>query len=291
MALEILVINFLLQWSFQMVLLQVIWATGWGMVLLAGLLWLPRWVLGAGSLGFLVLHNLLPTIAPVTAENLVAALLHNGPFLLPSVGGAPAFLVAYSIGPWAAVLVAGYWMGPWFGLPLPERNRRLRLAGGALLLLFVGLRFTNWYGEPNLWSVQTRGGFYTVLSFLNITKYPPSLLFLCLTLGVALLLLSGAETVAGRWAEILRIYGRVPFFYYLLHLLLISAGALVWTMLAFGQPFNFGFMDRKDWPAAYQPSLLRAYVVWLSVVVLLYVPCRWYQGYKQRHSYWWLSYL
>ncbi|PJJ59869.1 DUF1624 domain-containing protein [Hymenobacter chitinivorans] len=290
-ALEMLVINFLLQWSYQMVLLQVIWATGWGMVLLAALLWLPRWLLGALSLGFLALHNLLPTIAPVTSANLIWALLHNGPFLVPATGGSPAFLVAYSIGPWAAVLVAGYWVGPWFTLPLEQRNRRLRLAGAALLLGFVALRLTNWYGEPTLWSVQPRGSFYTVLSFLNITKYPPSVLFLSLTLGVALLLLSAAETAAGRGAEVLRTYGRVPFFYYLLHLLLISLGALLWTTLAFGHPINFGFIDRKDWPATYAPSLLRAYVVWLSVVGLLYLPCRWYQAYKRRHSYWWLSYL
>jgi uncharacterized membrane protein len=290
-ALEVLVINFMLQWSYQMILLQVIWVTGWGMVLLAGLLWLPRWLLAGVACLVLAGHNLLPNIEASTPAHLALALLHNGPFLIPATNGLPAFLVAYSFGPWAAVLVAGYCVGPWFLLPLPRRNQQLRLAGAALLLLFVGLRILNVYGDPAPWSVQPRGLVYSGLSFLNVTKYAPSLQFLSLTLGVALLLLSVAETAAGRVAEVLRTYGRVPFFYYLLHLLLISAGALCWTYLAFGKPVNFGFISRPDWPASYQPSLLRAYIVWFCIVGLLYLPCRWYQGYKQRHSYWWLSYL
>jgi len=129
------------------------------------------------------------------------------------------------------------------------------------------------------------------LSFVNVTKYPPSLLFLCLTLGVALLLLSQVENASNRLSQWLRTFGQVPFFYYLLHLLLISASAWVWTRLTFGHPVNFSFSSAKDRPADYQSSLLRGYVVWATVVLVLYAPCRWYQRYKQQHSYWWLSYL
>ena len=139
--------------------------------------------------------------------------------------------------------------------------------------------------------MQPRGVGYSVLSFLNVTKYPPSLLFICLTLGVSLLLLSGAEEATGWLSRRLRTFGQVPFFYYLLHLLLISGGAWLWTTVAFGKAINFTFAAVKDYPATYQPSLLRAYVVWASVVVVLYIPCRWYQRFKQQHSYWWLSYL
>ncbi|UOQ96200.1 heparan-alpha-glucosaminide N-acetyltransferase domain-containing protein [Hymenobacter sp. 5317J-9] len=289
--LELVVINFILQWgAYNLLLLQVIWAIGWGMVLLAGLLWLPRPLLAALALAIIAGHNLLPNIQPVTAANAPWALLHNAPFLLP-VPHLPPMLVAYSIGPWLGVMLAGYVVGPWFRLPLSERSRRLRLAGVAALAVFVVVRALNVYGDPGPWSVQPRGAFYTLLSFINITKYPPSLLFLCLTLGVALLLLSGAETAGGRLVGWLRTFGQVPFFYYILHLVLISSGAWLWSYLAFGHPFNFSFATPKDWPAGYQPNLGRAYVVWAAVVLLLYWPCRWYQGYKQRHSYWWLSYL
>ncbi|MDQ2793022.1 MAG: heparan-alpha-glucosaminide N-acetyltransferase domain-containing protein [Bacteroidota bacterium] len=289
-AVEVVLISFVLQWQANMILLEVIWAIGAGMVLLAALIWLPRGVLAVLAVVIVAGHNALPVIQPVTASNAGWALLHNPPFLLP-LGPLPPALVAYSVGPWLGVMLAGYVLGPWFALPLPQRNRRLRLAGLAALALFVVLRATNWYGDPAPWSVQPRGPGYTLLSFLNVTKYPPSLLFLCLTLGGALLLLSVAEQATSRPARWLRTFGRVPFFYFVVHLLLISGAAWVWTRLAFGQAVNFSFASVKEWPATYHPSLLRAYVVWALVVLALYWPCRWYQRYKQRHASWWLSYL
>ncbi|UOQ67670.1 DUF1624 domain-containing protein [Hymenobacter volaticus] len=288
--LELVVINFVLQWGYNLLLLQVIWVIGWGMVVLAALIWLPRWILGVLAFVIVAGHNLLPVIQPVTAANVGWALLRNTPFVLP-VAPLPPFLVAYSFGPWLGVMLAGYVVGPWFQLPLSQRAPLLCRAGITLLVVFVALRATNWYGELAPWSVQPRGMLYTVLSFLNITKYPPSLLFLCLTLGAALLLLSVAETATSRPSQWLRTFGQVPFFYYLLHLLLISVSAWVWTRIAFGRPVNFAFLEVKNWPAGYQPSLLRAYAVWVGVVLLLYFPCRWYQRFKQQHSYWWLSYL
>lgn len=289
-ALELFVINTILHWDFSLILLQVIWVMGWSMVVLAGLIWLPRWLLAFLAVAIIGLHNLLPAIQPVTSSNLGWALWHNSPFVY-APASLPPFLVAYSIGPWLGVMLAGYVMGPWLRLPLEQRIRRLRLVGAGLLLLFVVLRATNWYGDPSPWSIQERGGLYSILSFVNITKYPPSLLFDCLTLGVALLLLSVAEKATSRPAQWLRTYGQVPFFYYLLHLALICGGAWVWTYLAFSKPVNFSFISQLEWPATYQPSLLRAYAVWLVVVLLLYAPCRWYQRYKQRHAYWWLSYV
>ncbi|MBH8559795.1 DUF1624 domain-containing protein [Hymenobacter negativus] len=288
---EIVVINFLLQWgAYDLILLQVIWSIGWGMVVLAGFIWLPRWLTATLALAVIMGHNALPTIQPVTAATLLPALVYDSPFLYQLTPKLPV-LVAYTILPWVAVLAAGYCIGPWFQLPLPVRKRRLRLAGAGVLLLFAGLRFANVYGDPQPWAVQERGPLYTVLSFLNITKYPPSLLFLSLTLGTALLLLSVTEDLPGRLSRWLGTYGKVPMGYYLMHFCLISGGALLWSWLQFGKPFNFSFAQPKDWPAGYQPSLLRAYVVWAAVVLLLYWPCRWYQGYKQRHAHWWLSYL
>ena len=292
LVLEIVVINFLLQWgAFNLILLQVIWVIGWGLVALAGLIWLPRGVVAGLALLVIAGHNALPNIQPVTAATLLPALLYDSPFLYQLTPKLPV-LAAYTILPWVAVLAAGYCIGPWFRQPLPARKRRLRLAGAGALLLFGALRATNWYGDPLPWAGQPRGPLYTALSFINITKYPPSLLFLSLTLGVALLLLSVAEEVPGRLRQWLSTFGKVPMFYYLLHLLLISGGALLWTWLRFGQPYNLAFAPPGvPPPAAYQPSLVRAYVVWAVVVLALYWPCRWYQAYKQRHSHWWLSYL
>jgi uncharacterized membrane protein len=289
-GLELVVFSAVLQWGYNLLLLLIIWAIGGSMLLMAGLLWLPRSVLWGLAALILLGGDALPVLQPVTAASTGWALLHNIPFALPLPSG-PTLLVAYSVGPWLGVMLAGYLIGAWFELPLPERTRRLRLTGVALLVLFVGLRATNWYGDPQPWSEQLRGGLFTVLSFLKVSKYPPSLLFCCLTLGVALLLLSMTEQITSRPARWLRTYGQVPFFYYLLHLLLISSSAWIWTRLAFGQPVNFSVTPALQWPAAYQPSLARCYVVWLVIVLATYWPCRWYQTYKQRHTYWWLSYL
>ena len=288
-GLELVIINFLLQWGYPRLVLEVIWALGWSMVLLAGAIWLPRWLLASLALAIIGGQHLLPAVPTTTAAGVGLGLLYSGPFLVP-VQPVPV-LVAYSILQWAAVMAAGYVAGPWFVAPPARRQRWLRWAGGAALLLFVGLRATNWYGDPAPWSAQPRGAGYTLLSFLNVTKYPPSLLFLSLTLGGALLLLAGAGHLPGRLSRWLSTYGRVPLFYFVLHFALVSGGAYVWTRLAFGRAINLAFAEVKDWPAGYEPSLLRLAAVWLAVVLLLYWPCRWYQGYKQRHAHWWLSYL
>ena len=192
--------------------------------------------------------------------------------MLPAAPLLP-LLVAYSIGPWLGVMLTGYLMGPWFRLPLLQHARAGCAGAGLLVLLFAGLRATNWY-DLLPWSVQPRGPLYSALSFPNVTKYLPSLRFRCLTLGVALLLLSATERATGRLAQALRAFGQVPSFYFLLHLLLNSGGAWVWTRLAFGCPMNFSFAAAKDLPAAYLPSLLRAYAVWVAVVAMLCGPCR-----------------
>ncbi|GAB3290585.1 DUF1624 domain-containing protein [Hymenobacter tenuis] len=290
LLMEVGLITWLLQWSYDLILLQVIWVIGGGMVVLAGLLWLPRSVLIGLAALILLGHDALPFTQPVTTANAGWAMVYNSPFVL-TLEALPPLLVAYSIGPWLGVLLAGYALGPWFAQPLSERRKLLRRAGAGLLGLFVVLRFTNWYGDPSPWSVQSRGWGYTVLSFLNVSKYPPSLLFVSLMLGVSLLLLSQLETADNRVARWLRTFGQVPFFYYLLHLVLISGGAWLWTRWAFGHPINLGFTPSASWPKEYEPSLLRAYVVWAVVVALLYGPCSWYRRFKQRHTYWWLSYL
>jgi uncharacterized membrane protein len=289
-VLEVVVINFLLQFTYNLFLLQVIWVIGWSMVVLAALVWLPRWTLAVLAAVIIAGQHLLPVAQPVTADNLIGSLLYHAPFFFP-LDGLPPLLVAYTPLAWLGVMLAGYAAGPWFTQPAGSRNRVLLGAGLLLLVTFGVVRALNGYGDPSPRAVQPRGTLYTMLSFLNVTKYPPSLAFLCLTLGVALLLLAaldGGRNPVTRW---LRTFGEVPFFFYLLHLLLIHGAARLWSALAFGQSFNFSFASPSDWPAGYRPDLLRVYLVWGLVLVALYFPCRWYGRYKKKHAHWWLSYV
>ncbi len=163
--------------------------------------------------------------------------------------------------------------------------------GSGLIVLFVVLRWLDGYGDPSPWSVQ-RNGVYTVLSFLNVTKYPCSLAYLCMTLGPGLLILSLTEQAKGMFSRVVSVYGRVPFFYYVLHLYLIHFLCAVLFFvsgygvkdIASGRSFLFKPVDMGF-------SLPGVYAVWILVVVLLYFPCRWYDGYKKTHRQWWLSYL
>jgi hypothetical protein len=152
------------------------------------------------------------------------------------------------------------------------------------------LRLINYYGDPAPWQVQDRGTTFTILSFFNISKSPPSLLFLLLTIGVGLTTLSGLTHVKN--LSFFRVYGSVPFFYFILHFLLIVIGASLWTFLYYGKSVNLAMSDQTQWPANYHPNLLRAYVVWITVVLLLYFPCKWFSAYRKEHpEKKWLSYL
>ncbi len=289
-AVEILVVNFLMQFAFNLILLEVIWVIGASMVVLAALVWLPRPALAGLAVLIVAGQHLLPIAQPVTAANVGWAMVYGPPFFFP-LADLPPLLVAYTPLAWLGVMLAGYAAGPWFTLPPGRRNRVLWGAGLLLLVTFGVVRALNGYGDPAPWAVQPRGSLYTALSFLNVSKYPPSLAFLCLTLGVTALLLAALDGLRGPVARWLRTFGEVPFFFFLLHLLLIHAVARLWSQLAFGQSVNFSFASVKEWPAGYRPDLGRVYLVWLLVLVALYFPCRWYARYKKKHTHWWLSYL
>ncbi|MFD2934172.1 DUF1624 domain-containing protein [Spirosoma flavum] len=291
--LELVIINFLWQFSYHVVFIQVIWVIGWSMVSMALLIWLPRWSLLVITLVLIGGHQLLSTIEPqqLTVNTLGWVFFHKPALFLSLGDGLPPLFAVYPLIPWVAVMLAGYLIGAWF-INSPEyRKRHLRWLGWGLLLFFVILRATNVYGDPHPWSVQNRGLIYSALSFINVSKYPPSLLYLCLTLGVACLLLATLEGVQSRASQLLMVFGKVPLFFYLLHIPLINAGAMVWTYIAFGRPVNFFFAPSKSWPSTYEPHLWRTYVVWIIVLTGLYVACRWYGRYKQTHSSWWLTYL
>ncbi len=285
-VLETILFPLIFQRSYQMVFLIILWAIGTSMILLAGLVWLPRKVILGFALLVIFGHNLIPNIQNVTFSNLLPAMLHNGPFVI--MAGPLPILFSYTILPWTAVMALGYSLGPWF---VNHQKQRFLQTGLIFLALFVILRAINVYGDPVPWTTQSRGTEFTFLSFLNVAKYPPSLLFICLTLGVSCTLLYLLDTVQNPLTDFFEVYGRVPFFYYLLHFSLISISAFVWAKVSFGIVTNLSFMQPKDWPAGYHPSLLRNYLAWLVLVLALYYPCRWFGQYKKTHSYKWLSYL
>jgi uncharacterized membrane protein len=290
-VLEVVVISFLLQFGYNLTIIQVIWVIGWGMILLAGLIWLPRWVLTSFVVLLIGGHNLLSDVQPVTGSNFFLAMLHNSPFVI-FPPGFPPILFSYAPVPWVAVLVLGYLIGAWYNEPVEKQKKLFRTAGFSALALFVLLRTLNVYGDSVMWSSQARGTLYTFLSFMSVNKYPPSLLFLSMTIGAGMVLLSYFTVPPGRIGKYLSTFGKVPFFYYLLHLPLIVGGAVVWALLSFHKLTIIAFSSSaKDFPPDYTPSLLRTYFVWVIVVVILYFPCRWYAKYKSEHKHWWLTYL
>jgi uncharacterized membrane protein len=268
----------------------VIWAIGLSMVVLAALVHLPRAAIAIFALALIAGHNLLDGIRPemLGSASWLWTILHQQGRLV--LGNGVSVFVLYPLIPWIGVMAAGYALGPVFQWE-PERRRRWLLAAGAAVTLgFVLLRASNLYGDPAAWQVQD-SGLATVLSFINCEKYPPSLLYLMMTIGPALLLLAAFEGVSGRLAGWIKVYGRVPLLFYVAHLYLLHALAVV-MMLATYTDLSWLFADgppRK--PADYGLSLPGIYAVWLAALVMLWPLCRWFAALKARRPERWLSYL
>lgn len=269
--------------------LQVIWAIGISMLVLAALVQGPRWLPLAAGAGIVLLHNLLDPLVPAQFGGGATAwmLLHEGGMLTPRFGGVVA---VYPVLPWIGVMALGYGVAPWVAGPR-RRDRVLVIAGLAMIAAFLVLRLTNLYGDAQLWGPNPRGEVFTWLGLLNVTKYPPSLQFLLMTLGPALLLLVAFEKVRSPLWKPVQVFGRVPMFFYLIHLPVIMLSAVAWAMLVYGQPVNF-FAGPAGVPEGYAPSLPRTYLAWAVTVFVLYWPCRWFARYKQAHpEKGWLRFL
>jgi uncharacterized membrane protein len=272
-------------WRFELDLYRlsagVIFVIGASMVALSALIWLPRWVIASLALLMIAGHNLLDN---VRAEDLGEAsgawhVLHE-PGLVP-LGDSVTLYILYPLVPWIGVMASGYLLGPVIQLEQGKRQRILLAVGAAITVGFLVLRVTNVYGDPTPWTPQDTS-LSTILSFFNCEKYPPSLLYLMMTLGTALILLALFEHVRGALASFLATFGRVPFFYYVVHIYLIHALAVVTAFtitgaLATTPEINF--------------SLTGVYIVWLMVVVLLYPICRWFSKLKEKNSGWWWTCL
>jgi uncharacterized membrane protein len=269
---------------------QVIFAIGASMIALAGLVHAPRWMIASVSVAMIGGHNLLDE---VKADQFGAAaplwnLLHE-PALLQFTQGVRLFAV-YPLIPWVGVMAAGYALGPLFARDRSFRVPRLVALGTLVTGGFIVLRASNIYGDPATWATHD-DLLATILSFVNCEKYPPSLLYLAMTIGPALLMLAALEQARGTLAGLLSIFGRVPFFYYIAHIFLIHALAVAF---AWATSFETGWLFGPfpaDKPDGYGLGLAGVYAVWIGVVVALYPLCRWFAALKHRRREWWWSYL
>jgi uncharacterized membrane protein len=276
--------------DYRVTMLTVLWALGWAMIALAALLALPTKWIGVLGVVMIATHNLLDR---VQSTNPLWRLIHQPGVVLAANGH--IFFAAYPIVPWVGVTAAGFALGSIYSWPVARRKTWLTRVGGALIASFIVLRAINLYGDPQPWSTQPSFG-RTVLCFLNVTKYPPSLQFLLITLGPILLLLRLFEKAPSRVLNPVIIFGRVPMFYYLAHIPLIHLLAVALCYLRYGTVhWVFESPSLADFPFTAPPgwglTLSETYLMWVVVVVLLYPACRWFAAVKQRRRDAWLSYL
>lgn len=296
--LEMFVTNF--GWNFDIhfhsIQFITIWALGVSMIALAGLIYLPmKWILFIGIV-LVAGHNLLDKVH-VEGKGLDAfgwGLLHEQKLFF---WHDKIIVTGYPIIPWIGTMALGYCLGNFYTATFDAAKRKkilLQLGFGAIAL-FIVVRFINVYGDPVPWNEQ-QTPLFTFLSFINTAKYPPSLLYLLMTLGPALVFLALTENARNRFAGIISVYGRVPMFYYLLHIYLIHLGAMVSSGI-------FTSFDWRKW-LLYEPiwftqslkgygyPLVVVYLIWIAVVVVLFPLCKWYDKYKMANKHkWWLSYL
>ena len=285
----------------------VIWVIGCCMILMAGLVKLPLKLFGALGLTVIGAHNLIPMSSLVAGleQNRLSGLwkifyvgFYAGPIQLGADG--PNLIVLYSIIPWIGVMAAGYALGKVVTLEAAQRKKLCFAIGLSAIALFLVLRGFNLYGDPRPWhapaAAQDVGhSMPSLLSFLNTTKYPASLSFLLMTLGPIIALAPLLEGLTGAVARWITVFGRVPFFYYMLHIPLIHALALLICKIKLGyvSPWLFANhpMGNPEPPEGYQWSLPLLYLTWAITVVLLYFACRWFAELKARRADWWLKYL
>jgi uncharacterized membrane protein len=294
-----LVVTRCLGWQFnfdyRLTILLVLWALGWSMIVLAGLVHLPVKVVAVFAIVMIATHNLFDSVsaasfgvlAPVWSILHVPAVLVSGPRF--------TIFEAYPLIPWVGVTAAGFALGQVYLWSESRRKTFLLRLGLGLTAGFVVLRALNIYGDPVRWSHQ-RSAVFTLLSFINTTKYPPSLLFLLMTLGPAMLLLRMVDSRTPNALGPALTVGKVPMFYYVLHIPLMHLLAIAVCYGRYGQiHWMFESPLLSQFPVTLPPGwgfgLPGVYLVWLLVVISLYPLCKWYAALKQRRTDWWLSYL
>jgi uncharacterized membrane protein len=295
---EIVIVTFGISFNpfYNFIMLQVIWAIGWSMLLLGLISRLPFKIILTIGLVLFFGHDLAFLFNPPqdTAVGLLWRMFLTAAGYIIPVGERHIIGDFYAILPWTGVMILGYCVGKWFekDFPVAKRRKLLLTTGFSLIAFFIVLRLTNAYGDPSPWKPYGTT-MQTIFSFLNASKYPPSLLYCCMTIGPALVLLALLENVKAKWTNVVSIYGKVPFFYYVLHFYILHT-LLAIVFFATGhnsseitsqQAFFTFYLGDKTL------HLRVVYIIWISVVALLYFPCRWFSKYKAEHKQWWLSYV
>lgn len=278
--------------QYDLLIYLVLWAIGGSMIILSGLVYLsPRIVFIIGLI-LIFGHNAFDGIRLAPGEAGYGIWV----FIMQSGFVPPATVVPYALIPWCGILLAGFGAGTLYTEdfdPL-QRKKILLNTGIASIALFIVIRATNAYGDIAPWAVQ-KNILFTIMSFMNTTKYPVSLLFTLVTLGPVLMVLSWLETSKSKTLERVSVFGRVPLFYYLGHFILIHIVALILYLIISGASFselNFSLMQTLGGvPRGFGYSLPWTYVAWLGTVIFMYPLCVWYDRYKRSHKSWWLSYL
>jgi uncharacterized membrane protein len=295
-VLELTVIRFGIMFNlyYDALVFQVIWVIGASMMVLSALIYLETKTIFILGLIIVFGHNLLDMIHTKPEDGasfvLMAFLHHTGFFPL-----GPFLLVIYPLIPWLGIMMAGVGLGMLYknSVASEKRKKILLISGLSAIGLFILLRAIGLYGDPAPWSVQ-HNAVFTFMSFVNCTKYPPSLLYTLMTLGPVLVILSLMEKVTVKSSNPFLIFGRVPLFYYILHFYFIHFGAWALYVVLHNvdlSTFDFHFNQTFGIPLEGRFPLIGAYIAWITVVALLYPICKWYNRYKSTHQQWWLSYL
>jgi len=281
---------------YNLLIWQVIWAIGWSMVILGILAHTSIKLITVAGVIIVFGHDLFDYVQLPQAGtgHILMSIFFRAFFTILPVDQSHAILDLYAIIPWAGVMLVGYSFGQFFSPKYNEVKRRkiILTVGFAVTIFFILIRFINAYGDPTHWSTQ-KNTLYTFLSFLNCSKYPPSLCYLSMTVGPALIFLSLIESVRNRFTNVVSMYGRAPFFYYVVHFYLIHAICVIFFYLTGHTSkdivdVNTPFLFR---PQHFGFNLWIVYIIWLFVIVVLYKPCKWFDQYRRNHRQWWLSYL
>jgi uncharacterized membrane protein len=276
--------------DYHVTMLLVLWALGWAMIALSLLIRFPAFVATTFGAVLIAGHNLLDSVKSTSP---LWSILHSPGFVLST----PSHVVfaAYPLIPWIGVTAVGYGLGQVYGWDTERRRAFLLRLGLALSVAFIVIRWINVYGDPSHWMEQ-KSALFTVLSFLNTTKYPPSLLFLLMTLGPAMIFLWVVDRGTPRILRPSLVIGKVPMFYYVLHFALIHLLAVLTCYVRYGSAhWMFESPDLAHYPFTPPPGwgypLPVVYMVWVIVVAAMYPLCRWFAALKQRRDDAWLSYL
>lgn len=276
--------------------LQVIWAIGLSMILLGLMVRLPLRVIGAIGIIIIVGHDMLTNIKlpPNSAEDVLMKIFFTARGTVLALDKSHFIFALYAVIPWTGVMLLGYAFGSLYQTRYKPENRKtmLLIFSGVMFFVFLALRFINVYGDPAPWSAQ-KTGVFTFLSFINVSKYPPSLEYCLLTLSAALLVLAFTERSMGKLAGFFKVYGSVPFFYYVCHFYLIR---ILNVIVFFAEGYKTSQIVTPNAPFLFTPpgfgfSLGWVYLIWLAIILTLYYPCKWFSKYKNTHKQWWLSYL